>query len=250
MTGDDRFEGLGGAERREKIGEQLEQRDRTHPEPDDPAGPRRQPEVPRPGNKYAWLVGALALMALGIILFASTLPDRGESLQGPRTGSTVPPFAAPRAGGELKGEANVCARRPCNERAGPVPACEVRQEDVINVCELRRRPLVLTFVVTRGADCEPQVDRVERVRREFPQASFAVVMSGNTVPEVGRIARRRGWRQPVGVDEDGAVVNLYGVGVCPTTVFARAGGRVADTVLGNLTEDQLRDRTRRLIEDS
>jgi hypothetical protein len=131
-----------------------------------------------------------------------------------------------------------------------VPACQVRQEDVVNVCELRERPLVLTFVVTRGADCEPQVDRVERIRREFPQVSFAVVMSGNTVPEVGRIARRRGWREPVGVDEDGAVVNLYGVGVCPTTVFARAGGRVSDTVLGNLTEDQLRRRTRRLLEGS
>ena len=49
-----------------------------------------------------------------------------------------------------------------------MPACEVRAEDVVNVCELRRRPTVLTFLVTRGADCEPQVDRVERIRREFP----------------------------------------------------------------------------------
>ena len=36
------------------------------------------------------------------------------------------------------------------------------------------------------------------------------------------------------------MANLYGVGGCPTTVFARAGGRVATTKLGNLTEDQLR----------
>ena len=254
MSADDRFEGLGGdgggAERREEIGKRLEERDRTHPEPDDPSGPRRPPDVPRPGNKYAWVVGILAVMALGVILFTSTLPDRGESLQGPRNGAVMPDFAAPRAGGRLQGEANVCARRPCNERAGPVPACDVRQEDVVNVCELRKQPVVLTFVVTRGADCEPQVDRVERVRREFPQVRFAVIMSGNTVPEVGRIARRRGWREPVGVDEDGAVVNLYGVGVCPTTVFARAGGKVAESVLGNLTEDQLRQKTRRLVSGS
>jgi hypothetical protein len=50
----------------------------------------------------------------------------------------------------------------------------------------------------------------------------------------------RGWRQPVAIDRDGAVANLYGVGGCPTTIFARAGGRVATTKLGNLTEDQLR----------
>ena len=45
---DDRFEDLGGEQRRAEIGERLAERDRTHPEQ-----PRR-PEVPRPGNKYAW----------------------------------------------------------------------------------------------------------------------------------------------------------------------------------------------------
>jgi hypothetical protein len=38
------------------------------------------------------------------------------------------------------------------------------------------------------------------------------------------------------------VANLYGVGGCPTTIFARAGGEVVDTKLGNLTEDELRRR--------
>ena len=206
--------------------------------------------MPRPGNKYAWVVGILMLMALAVIVFVSTIPNSGRSLQGPREGRVVPDFAAPRAGGTLRGEANVCQRRPCNERAGPIPACEVRQRDVVNICQLRRRPLVLTFVVTRGADCEPQVDRVERMKRAFPQTNFAVVMSGNTPAEVGRIARRRGWTQPVAVDEDGAVVNLYGVGVCPTTVFAAKGGRVVESSLGNLTEDQLRSKVARLGEAS
>jgi hypothetical protein len=42
------------------------------------------------------------------------------------------------------------------------------------------------------------------------------------------------------------VVNLYGVGVCPITVFAR-NGRVRFTNVGNLTEQQLRARTRKLV---
>jgi hypothetical protein len=48
------------------------------------------------------------------------------------------------------------------------------------------------------------------------------------------------------VDEDGQVVNAYGVGVCPLTVFAR-DGVVRRTVIGNLTEAQLRARAQRLL---
>ena len=52
---------------------------------------------------------------------------------------------------------------------------------------------------------------------------------------------------PVAVDRDGAVVNLYGIGVCPTTVFSDAGGTVRGTKLGNLTEDELRGHVRKLV---
>ena len=74
--------------------------------------------------------------------------------------------------------------------------------------------------MTKGADCEPQIDRVERVKDEFPGVNFAVVMSGDERKEVEQIASNRHWTQPVGVDQDGAVVNLYGIGVCPSTVFS------------------------------
>ena len=47
-------------------------------------------------------------------------------------------------------------------------------------------------------------------------------MSGDERKEVEQIAGNRHWTQPVGVDKDGAVVNLYGIGVCPSTVFAYA----------------------------
>jgi hypothetical protein len=242
---DDRFDDLGGgAERRSarSVGDELAERDRTHPEP---AG---RPEVPRPGNKYAWLVGILALMGLSVLLFTQTLPNTGEGLEGPEPGSRLKAFAAPSARGDLEGQANVCQRRSeCNERSGNVPACSVRGEGVVNLCELRRRPLVLTFVFDRGADCLPQVDRTERLREDVPGVTFATVFfSRKDRDELRRIVESRGWRQPVAVDEDGAVANLYGVGGCPTTVFADAGGRVRGTELGNLTEDELRERAQRL----
>lgn len=245
---EDRFEDLGGgADRRASIGERLEERDRTHPEPDAPQ--RRPPEPPRAQNKYAWAVGILILMAAGMVLFVITIvrPNSGRGIEGPREGRRLPVFAAPLATGNLDGEANVCQRRPCASSAGPVPACEVRGAGVLNLCELRRRPFVLTFAVTRGADCEPQVDRVERMKDDVPGVSFAVIMSGNERATAERIVRRRGWTQPVGIDQDGAVVNLYGVSVCPVTVFAAKGGRVVETALGNLTEDQLRAKARGLL---
>jgi hypothetical protein len=233
---DDRFDDLGTP------GERLAERDRTHPEP------VRPPEVPRPGNKYAWLVGILALMGLSVLLFANTLPNTGKGINGPEPGTRLKAFASPSALGDVEGQPNVCQRkRDCNETNGPIPACEVRIPGVVNLCELRTRPLVLTFVFDRGADCLPQVDRTERVRDDLPGVNFATVFfSHKDRDELRRIVQGRGWRQPVATD-DGAIVNVYGVGGCPTTVFARAGGEVAATKLGNLTEDELRRTAQRLV---
>ncbi len=231
---------------RRRAAERLEEEDRLRPEPDTPPRP---PEVRPHGNRYAWVVGIVMLMGVGVLLFTTAIPNSGHGLRGPEPGKVIPDFAAPLATGHIEdGDANICQRpSECNERTGSVPACELRSEEVFNVCEARERPLVLTFLVTEGTDCEPQVDRVERMRREFPAVNFAAVVSGNERADVERIARRRGWTIPVAVAEDGAVVNLYRVGVCPTTVFARAGGRVQATRLGNLTEAALRAEVRKLI---
>jgi hypothetical protein len=206
----------------------------------------RRPEVPRPGNKYAWLVGIILLMGLGVLLFAETLPNQGKGLKGPEPGQPLPAFAAPTAAGDKEGDANVCQRKPCNKNAGKIPACAVRGSGIVKVCPTERGARVMTFVVTRGTDCEPQVDRVERMMGDFPGVRFVTVLSGDTKEEAKNLAIARGWRQPVAVDEDGSLVNLYGVGVCPITVFAR-NGRVRATNVGNLTETELRQRTRRLL---
>jgi hypothetical protein len=238
---EDRFEDLGGGDGRRSVGERLAERDRTHPEP------RRRPEVPRPGNKYAWAVGIVMLMILGAVLFAVTLPNSGEGLLGLKRGERAPDFAVPLAKSDLEGDANVCQREPCPKGSGPRPACEIHSKEVLTSCDLTRRPAVLTFVFDRGADCFPQVDRTERVKGSVPGVSFATVyFTHKDRDEIQAIVRGRRWTQPVGIDQDGQVVNLYGVGGCPTTMFVRAGGRVASTRLGNLTENQLRRGAERL----
>ena len=102
----------------------------------------RRPEVPRPGNKYAWLVGILAFMGLSVLLFTTTLPNSGRGINGPEPGSRLKAFASPSALGDVEGEPNVCQReQDCNKTNGPIPACQVRTEGVVNLCDLRRKPV-------------------------------------------------------------------------------------------------------------
>jgi hypothetical protein len=245
---EDRFEDLGpkqparpAAQGKASTGEKLAERDRTHPEPVKP------PEVPRPGNKYAWVVGIVLLMGLGVLLFANTLPNSGEALFGLKRGDRLPDFAVPLVTSNVEGDANVCQAEPCPKGAGELPACEIKSSGVLNVCELSERPLVLTFIFDRGADCYPQVDRTERVMDEVDGVGFATIyFSRKERSELQKLAEARGWSQPVGIDQDGEVSNRYGVGVCPTTTFVRAGGIVLTTKLGNLTEAQIRRVAQRL----
>jgi AhpC/TSA family len=244
---EDRFGDLGGDEPpKRSAAERFEEEDRLRPEPDMP--PVR-PETPRAGNKYAWLVGIILFMGIGVLLFSTALPNTGAGLKGVDRGSIMPDFAAPLATGDKEGDANVCQRaKDCNKQSGRVPACQVRSSGIFNVCDARRKPLILTFVFDKGADCNPQVDRMQRVKDEFPGVNFAVVFfSEEPQSEIAEIVRRREWTMPVAFTPDGAVVNLYGVGGCPTTVFAYKGGRVLGTKLGPISEDGLRARARRLL---
>lgn len=248
---EDRFEDLGSGERRGAPGrrtaaDRLEEEDRLRPEPD---GSPKRPDVPRQGNRYAWIVGFVLLMGVSVLALTTAIPNTGGGLRGLNSGQVVPDFAAPLATGPIEGDANVCQRAgECNEQAGRKPACELRSEEIFNVCEARKRPLVLTFVFDKGADCNPQVDRVERMKNEFPGVGFAVVyFTDEDRAGVAEIVGRRKWTMPVAHTPDGAVVNLYGVGGCPTTVFAFKGGRVSESVLGPISEDGLRQRVRRLL---
>jgi peroxiredoxin len=239
--GEDRFSDLGAGDGRRSAAERLEERDRTHPEP----GPRR-PEVPRPSSRYAWLVGIVFFIAI-VVAAINAIPNSGRSLRGPKPGTFMPRFSAPDALGDKQGVANV--KQSLNDRGSGnrTPACAVRGAGVVNSCQLTERPVVLTFVFDRGADCFPQVDRVERMMRTVPGVNFPVVyFSRKDRDEVREIVRRRGWTMPVAVDGDGKLTDVYRIGGCPITVFAKAGGRVRSTKIGFLTEGELRAAARRL----
>ena len=245
----DRFGDLGperdAADRPPTAAERLAEQDRLERDAEAPEPPSR-----RPSSRYAWVVG-VAFLIVVVVAGINSLPNEGRGVRGLEGGTRLPVFAAPLATGQLEGDANVRQGAAGDSDAGKIPACEVRGTDVVNLCQLRKKPLVLTFVFDRGADCNPQVDRVERVKDDFPDMNFAAVFfSREDRDEIREIVRRRGWTMPVALDRDGQVVNLYRVGGCPTTVFAFRGGKVMETRLGPITEDQLRSSAQELMRRS
>jgi peroxiredoxin len=197
---------------------------------------------PRPSSAYSWVVGIVFLIAVAVA-GANALRSNGPGALGPNKGRQLPVFAAPLATGPLDGDANVKAKA---SQPGKTFACDVDDPGAVNVCDLRRKPVVMTFMFTRFAECAPQMDRVERVRKDFPQVNFLGVIIREPKDRAAALVREHGWGFPVVLDRDGQVSNIYGIGGCPTTVFAAKGGRVRSTRLGELSTAQLRAAIRRI----
>ena len=230
---DDRLGDLGRAR---SAADRLAELDRREPEPDTPRPPPRRPL----GGRYTWVVGVAAVIVI-VVAGVNSLPNAGRGIRGPEPGERIPAFAAPSATGPLDADANI-KQSGSDEGLSEnrTPACEVRMPGVVNVCDLRRRPLVLTLIVPGVPACEDQLDGIERVRRSFPRVAFAAVVSGRPKATVRKLVEEHRWGFPVAVDRDNAVFNLYRAALCPTTVFAYRGGIVRETRIKPLSDSALR----------
>ena len=218
-------------------------------------------DAPSPGRRYSVFVG-VAFVALAIFALVNSLSTDEGGLLGSDSaaaGSALPPFSVPVALGPLIGDANVfqddcgSSENPCPAEEMRTPACEVEGEDVIRVCDLFDRPLVISFWFTRGGDCLPSQDAFDRIARRYgDRVNFLSVNVRDDREEVREIVRERGWGVQVGHDADGAVANVYRVGGCPTAALAYPGGILAGGVVGEqgFTGGTLRERIEDLIIES
>jgi hypothetical protein len=204
----------------------------------------------------------LAFVVLIVVATANTLRTRDDGILG--TGDTdrgapLAQFAVPELLGSQSGDANVfqddceTSANPCPEDDQRTPACSIDPSEVIRVCDLFDRPLVISFWFTRSADCLPTQDVVDSVGRRFAgRVNFLSIDVRDDRDEARGIVRDRGWQIPVGYDADGAVANLYRVGGCPTVAFAYPGGLFSTAALGTaaLTEQSLTADVERLIRES
>ena len=160
----------------------------------------------RAARPYAVAVGVLFL---AVIVFVSVNTISNKPI-GLGAGAAAPKFAAPSATGTINKDANV----------DPKKACNVKAPGVIRICDYFNRPLVLTAWFSRcGGHCEPQLDRVQRIRRRFPGVAFVGLDVRDSLDKARRKVTDRGWTFPMALDRDGAVSGLYGVVVGPTTFF-------------------------------
>jgi hypothetical protein len=237
---EDRFDDLGGGRRRQTAAELLAAGDEA-----ELAAERKleRKQAPKVSSAYSWVVG-VAFLLLIIVVGVNSLPRAGEGLKGPKPGSVLPAFAAPLATGTVDADVNLKA---IGKEPGHTLACRVHVASALNGCALRRQPSVIVFAGTRGANCLPGFDHIEQVRAAFPQVRFAGILIRMGLKDAASTVRRGGWRFPVAYDRDGQLTNVYGIGVCPATVFAKQGGRVLATELGTLTDAQLRAEIRRIL---
>jgi hypothetical protein len=212
---DDRFADLGGGT---SAGDRLADLDRREPEP--------RPEPPRRRGRYTWVVGVAAVIAIGVVLINSTSHE-GRGTDGPPVGKPLPRFAAPAVDGPLDGDPNI-NQSASDPSPGNTAACDVRLPGAVRSCDFTSKPVVLTVIAPTG-ECEDFVDRVERLRARFRGVNFLTEMSASNKDKAARIAGEHGWRQPVVVDRNGAVLTLYRISFCATVVFAYRGGVVRAT---------------------
>jgi hypothetical protein len=232
---------------------------------DAPEGESRRPSPARPGRAYSIAVGvafAAVIAVAGVNALRTT--DAGVLGAGDERGTALAQFALPEARGPVEGDANVyqddCASSeiPCPEDEQRTPACEVsgadvESGDVIRVCDLFARPLVISFWFTRGGDCLPTQDVVDAVASRYRgRVNFLSVNLRDDRETVRELIEERGWEIPVGHDADGAVGNIYRVGVCPTVAFAYPGGILRGAKVGSedLGTEQLVTEVEALLHES
>jgi hypothetical protein len=194
------------------------------------------PAGPPPRRGAVW-VGRVTLLVGFLVLVALLLGDLGErGPEGLAPGTTVPDFAAPLVTSPADRRVNLLRRAT----DGVPRACDVRRPDVLNVCALREAgPFVLAFFADRGARCVRQLDLLDRLRARHPDVRIAAVALRGERRDLAALARSHGWGFPVGHDEEGYLVGVYGVTVCPQLVFGRRGGAVVETTYGELSAPEL-----------
>ena len=204
----------------------------------------------KPPSRYSMFVG-LAFFAVIIVALLNLIGDDDAGILGVGEadgGAALAEFAVPDALGESDADANVfqddceSSRNPCPESERRAPACEIDPEDAIRVCDLFDRPLAISFWFTRGGDCIPTQDAFDEVAGRYGnRVNFLSINVRDDRDRVAGIVEQYGWEVPVGLDPDGAVSNLYRVGVCPTSVLAYPGGILHDAEIqgGNYEEEEI-----------
>jgi hypothetical protein len=207
---------------------------------EEPSKPPPAPSGFRPGARYSLFVGLVFVGLIAVAAINGVQTDEGTLLGTEDVrGEPLAEFAVPDVRGPLDLDANIAqddcetAENPCREEDQRTPACEIEPKDTIRVCDLFEKPLVISFWFVNPSDCVDTQDAIyDLARRYEDEANFLSIAVRGERAEVEDIVAERDWPVPVGWDRDGAVSNVYRVGVCPTVGIARPGGIFEKVLIG------------------
>jgi len=224
---------------------------------DSPEPEAQRPSSPssyRPGARYSALVGLVFLGLIAVAAYNAGQTDEGTLLGTEDVrGEPLAEFAVPDIRGSLDLDANIAqddcetSRNPCPSEELREPACEIDPKGAIRVCDLFDRPLVVSFWFENPEGCVETQDEIYELAGEYgSRVNFLSLAIRGARDDIEAIADERGWEVPVGWDRDGAVSNVYRVGVCPTVAIARPGGIYHAVLIG---EDASVERVRRELDE-
>jgi hypothetical protein len=214
------------------------------PERDDRQGADADPKAGAP--RYGRYVGLLGIVIVALITI-NTISTKPNGDTGVPPGRHAPPFAVPLALGNLAGDANVATANDLGA-AGRVPACTVRESQVLNMCQLYERAPVVLALFVAGGSCPGVLGDMQSLVASFPQVRFAAVAIKSGRASVRRLVAKLHLTYPVGLDPDGALAALYELATCPQVSFVEKGGVIqSKALLDRPSLATLRGRVRSLL---
>lgn len=162
-------------------------------------------------NRTVLVVGSLIGAALLGVLFVGLGRDP-QKIDSPLIGRPAPPFALKAVGtGEM-----------------------------IDVQQLRGRPLVINFWATWCGPCyEEHPTLVQNARMFGGEVQFVGVVFNDTEEKIQQFLRERGSSYPTVLDAQGKTAIAYGVGGVPETYFVNRQGTVVAKYSGPMTTEIL-----------
>ena len=242
---DDRFGDLGREE--PSAAERFAELDEGDMEAEREERERQAPRPPQPRGRYTWVVGVAALIVVSVGLLRA-LSNSGEGLEGPPEGEPIPRFAVPLVTSDVEGDANIKQGPKDKSASNDTPACRVRGEGIMNVCDLYAgKPLVLVLAADR-ADCARELTAAAALSDEMPDIQFAATIASGSREEARDFAEDAGVDFPVGFDKAPPVLfNLYRIAYC-STAFVERGGRLREFRANEpLSTDELQAGARELL---